>query len=681
MNPQLQLTDGTLTFEGASLLSSVPQNVEIVADPLGIGVFLRFTAAKAAARHVWPLGTLSCTIRWTCCHRYEPFWMTSKAGKAGGEVPPETQYLLCEQEDNSVLLLVPLFEKDFRASLQGTGEQGLELVGESGDGAVVATEMVGLFVAAGADPYSLLPAAAESVAAHLKSGKLRREKPIPEFAEQFGWCTWDAFYKDVSKDKVRTGLESFRVGGVEPKYLILDDGWQPIRKHATGEERLTGFAANDKFPGGLAPTVSMANEEFGIETFLVWHALHGYWGGVDEKALPGYRARALPRQFSQGIRHYYPNGIPYFGDSCGVVPTEHIYRFYQDYHRHLRLQGVDGVKVDNQAAVEGVSEGMGGRVYMMQRYHEALEGSVQTHFEGNLINCMSCANEMLYSTLASTLTRTSTDFWPNKPESHGLHLYVNAQVSLWFGEFVHPDWDMFQSGHERGGYHAAGRVVSGSPVYVSDKPDAHDFDLLKKLVLPDGSVLRCPGPGVPTRDCLFADPTREDVLLKIFNVNERLTGVVGVFHARYEKEGETAPVTGVVRPSDVVGMLGAERYAVYAHQAHELRILVYEEEWPITLPALGWEVFTIVPLDPFGEGDTCTAVGLADKLNSGAAVLEWSGNAGLLRCGGEFIAWCASAPTSVLVDGAEVPFTYEDASQTLTVSLPDTGDVIEVEVE
>ena len=81
----------------------------------------------------------------------------------------------------------------------------------------------------------------------------------------------------------------------------------------------------------------------------------------------------------------------------------------------------------------------------MRRYREALEGSVQTHFLGDLINCMSCANEMIYSALNSNIIRSFTDFWPTRPESHGLHLYANAQNSMWIGEFLHPDWDMFQS--------------------------------------------------------------------------------------------------------------------------------------------------------------------------------------------------------------------------------------------
>ena len=58
--------------------------------------------------------------------------------------------------------------------------------------------------------------------------------------------------------------------------------------------------------------------------------------------------------------------------------------------------------------------------------------------------------------------------------------------------------------------------VSGGPVYVSDRPGKHDMDLLKRMVLPDGSVLLCAGPGRPTLDCLFADCMRDrKSLLKV----------------------------------------------------------------------------------------------------------------------------------------------------------------------
>lgn len=51
---------------------------------------------------------------------------------------------------------------------------------------------------------------------------------------------------------------------------------------------------------------------------------------------------------------------------------------------------------------------------------------------------------------------------------------------------------------------------------MSDKPGQHDIALLKRLVLPDGALLRCVQPGRPTLDCLFDDVMRDGTsLLKV----------------------------------------------------------------------------------------------------------------------------------------------------------------------
>jgi raffinose synthase len=305
---------------------------------------------------------------------------------------------------------------------------------------------------------------------------------------------------------------------------------------------------------------------------------------------------------------------------------------------------------------------------MMQAYHEALEGSVQTHFQGNLINCMSCANEMFYSLLNSTVTRTSTDFWPNRPESHGLHLYCNAQVSAWFGEFAQPDWDMFQSGHEMGAFHAAGRAISGGPVYVSDKVGAHNFALLKKLVLPDGTVPRCDYPGRPTRDCLFQNPTKDDVLLKIWNTNgQEEAGVIGVFHARYGDA--VGAISGSVSPADVPLFWG-EQFAVYAHHAGELRLLTREQSWELTLEPLTAELFTLVPVQ---EG--FAPIGLASLFNSYGSIIEWipmdDGRQAVdLVTGGEFIAYSATQPARLVVNSEEISFDYDATTGVLRADVP-----------
>ncbi|KAK1393545.1 hypothetical protein POM88_012601 [Heracleum sosnowskyi] len=52
--------------------------------------------------------------------------------------------------------------------------------------------------------------------------------------------------------------------------------------------------------------------------------------------------------------------------------------------------------------------------------------------------------------------------------------------------------------HPMAEYHGAARAVGGCGIYVSDKPGHHNFNLLKKLVLPNGSILRAKLPGRPT---------------------------------------------------------------------------------------------------------------------------------------------------------------------------------------
>jgi raffinose synthase len=656
----------------ANVLEGAPESVTTLADPSGVGIYLQVTAEKPLARWSAPIGRLSGVVRWLSCHRYEPFWMLPRTGKRQSEVPVETQFLLGEKEDGTVVALIPLIDGPLRASLEG-GESGLVVVVESGDPATVGDSCVALFLAEGTDPYLLMESCAETLAARYRTGRLRLDKPLPAFTDQFGWCTWDAFYQEVSQEKVREGLSSFQKGGVEPRFLILDDGWQPTTTRATGERRLSGFdAVGDKFPGGLKATVRMAKDEFSIETFLVWHAMGGYWGGVDGDALPGYDVRSIERRSSPGIQSYGSGPDTWWGEVAGVVPPRQIYRFFHDYHRHLRRQGVDGVKVDNQASLESLARDQGGRVAMMRAYREALEGSAGVHFGGNLINCMSNASEMHVHTLGSTLTRTSTDFWPDKPESHGLHLWTNAQVGLWFGQWVHPDWDMFQSGHSAGSFHAAGRALSGGPVYVSDKPGAHDFDLLRKLVLPDGSVLRADGPGVVSRDCLFADPTKESIPLKIINtLGGGAAGVLGVFNARYD-ESSAAAVTGFYGPGDLRWSRPDGPFAVYSHQSGEVSVMQGDERKEITLGSLDWELFTFVPIE-----DGVAVLGFTQLFNGAAAVASgWVGDDEVLplacRCGGRLLIYADRRPAMVnLWNDDELPFSYNAETHTLIIDVPE----------
>jgi len=373
----------------------------------------------------------------------------------------------------------------------------------------------------------------------------------------------------------------------------------------------------------------------------------------------------------EGVLSHAPSfNEVWWGNVVGLVPADHVAQFYDEYHATLAAQGVDGVKVDSQAVLESVAQRQGGRIAISRAYRKALESSAGKHFAGRLINCMSNAQETWYGSTHSSLLRSSIDFFPKEPETHGLHLYTNAQVGLWFGEFMHPDWDMFQSGHAWGAFHAAGRAISGGPVYVSDKPGEHDFALLKKLVCFDGTVLRCDGPGLPTLDTLCIDPTRGEAILKIWNRNGA-AAVVGAFNAQFSSDRRAPAVrSGEVSPADVPGFVGA-KFACYAHRANSLDVVARDARLPVTLGEREFELFTFVPIE---RG--FAAIGLANKMNSAAAVsrIAWLDARQCevaLRDGGDFLSWVENPPARVEVDGRQTSFDYDARAGALRVSLPD----------
>ena len=289
------------------LVEELDEGMTVELDALGNGVFMVARAKATSTRLSFVLGKLPLLERFAACHRYEPYWMKACAGTRASEVPPETQSLVVKLTDGTFLLAIPLLDELTRFSLRGRSDGSLELVGETGDAFMPSSGGLALYVAVGTDPFELVRKSADSVATRLGTGKLRREKTVPAAFDEFGWCTWDAFYQEVSEENVLRGLESLRAAGVPPRFLILDDGWQQSALRPTGEKRLTGFAANEKFPRGLRALVEQAKGEFGLRTFIVWHSMVGYWGGVDGDALPGYGVLEQTRQFGDGMLFHKPN--------------------------------------------------------------------------------------------------------------------------------------------------------------------------------------------------------------------------------------------------------------------------------------------------------------------------------------------------------------------------------------
>jgi raffinose synthase len=307
----------------------------------------------------------------------------------------------------------------------------------------------------------------------------------------------------------------------------------------------------------------------------------------------------------------------------------------------------------------------------MRAYQHALQGSVFTHFQGGLIHCMSNTSDVAYNMLASTIWRNSDDFFPKQAESHQFHVHTNAMSNLWSSQFSVPDWDMFQSHHEHGAFHAAARAISGGPVYVSDRPGEQNADVLRRLCDDDGRLYRCPAPAMPARDCLFADCLKESRLLKIVNACDEsgAHAVIGLFHCQQTDQ----PVTDTwqvldnpfVEPGDVV---------VYHHRKaciERVRRAEMGVQRSLTLQPLDFEIVHIAAV----LRGQVACVGLLEKYNAGSAVereeladdgsryevsLRGSGLAGL---------YAAKRPAEVLVDDEPVEYEYDEDTGFLCVQL------------
>ncbi|KAJ1702439.1 hypothetical protein LUZ63_002218 [Rhynchospora breviuscula] len=724
----ISVQNGDLVVLGTKILSGVHDNIILTpASGSGMtnGAFIGVKSERDGSHNVFPIGKLQ-DLRFMCTFRFKLWWMTQRMGSNGRDIPFETQFLLVEgkqltqfgecgsHESVVYTVFLPILEGAFRAVLQGNSRDELEICLESGDPDVVCFDGTHLvFVGAGSDPFEVINSAVKTVERHLGTFSHREKKKMPDMLNWFGWCTWDAFYTNVTSEGVKQGLESFEKGGIPPKFVIIDDGWQSVGMDPTGiacksdnaanfANRLTDIKENHKFQrngkeghrdedpaNGLAYVVSEIKEKHDIKNVYVWHAITGYWGGVR----PGV----------MGMEHYeskmeFPVSSPGIqsNEQCeafdsittnglGLVHPEKVFSFYNELHSYLSSTGVDGVKVDVQNILETLGAGYGGRVELARKYHMALEASISRNFKDNgIISCMSHNTDNLYSSKRTAVVRASDDFWPKDPASHTIHIASVAYNTIFLGEFMQPDWDMFHSVHQMAEYHAAARAVGGCAIYVSDKPGNHDFNLLKKLVLSDGSILRAKLPGRPTRDCLFTDPARDGKsILKLWNLNEH-SGVIGAFNCqgagwcRVGKKNlihdeQPGTVTGVINANDVdcLRRTADEDWngdvVIYSHLGGEVIYIPKNVSMPVTLKPREYEVFTVVPVKKLSNGASIAPVGLVKMFNSGGAIKELRyeygniSNVEMKVCGsGTVGVYSSMMPKRILVDSKEVMFGYEE---------------------
>ncbi|KAI4301527.1 hypothetical protein L6164_034796 [Bauhinia variegata] len=820
------LCDGKLTVKGVSLLTEVPENVFLSPfscvcqnsdAPLPLlqrvlalshkGGFLGFSQQEPSDRLTNSLGRFS-GRDFLSIFRFKTWWSSQWVGTCGSDLQMETQWILFDlPEIESYVIIIPTIEGSFRSALHPGSDGHVLIYAESGSSQVKASNFdVIAYIHVSENPYSLIREAYSSLRVHLNTFKLLEEKTTPNLIDKFGWCTWDSFYLTVDPVGVWHGVKGFVEGGVCPRFIIIDDGWQSInldgddpnedvknlviggpqmsaklhrldegdkfRKYQGGlmfgpnapsfdpkktkalielavklkhlrSDRDDAFQSDDPNLPEIEASFKKLNQEiddlfgevessnskkgcgsyscrgdnFGLKAFTkdlrtkfkglddiyVWHAVFGAWGGV-RPGTTHLNSKIVPCKVPPGLDGTMLDlaVVNIVKGSIGVVHPDQAYDFYDSMHSHLAKSGITGVKVDVMHCIEYVTEEYGGRVELAKSYYDGLSKSIEKNFNGNgIIASMQQCNDFFFlGTKQVSMARAGDDFWFQDPNGdpmgvfwlQGVHMIHCSYNSLWMGQFIQPDWDMFQSDHVCAKYHAGSRAICGGPVYLSDNVGSHDFDLIKKLVYPDGTVPKCIHFPLPTRDCLFKNPLFDQkTILKLWNFN-KYGGVIGAFNcqgAGWDTQTHKIrgfpecykTISGSVHVSDIewdqkveAAQMGkAEEYVVYLCQAEELHFMPPKSlPFPITIDPSSFELYSFVPVTKLFDTIKFAPIGLTNMFNCGGTIQELEyidvGAKLKVKGGGIFLAYSNESPKKCELNGAEVAFQWVPEGK-LTVDL------------
>lgn len=547
-----------------------------------------FAPEEGIVIHIGDLGTITGLM---ANYQYSDWWTRPHFSTDLSTLPERTQSLLWKSEETYHYLL-PVVDKVYKTELSGSA-QGLDIKLSSYNGGYDRCETLAFAIGTGDDPFSLSKKTIEKVLEVLEFPTLPREKKrYPNKLDYLGWCSWDAFYREVSEKRIIEKMEELNQKELPVKWIMIDDGWLDVK-----DDRLRSFEADpEKFPEGFISTTSKLKEKYGIYWVGVWHTIAGYWSGVH----PELAKNLQDSLYATNSNKFFPH------PNC-----DKGFKFWDQWHSRLKKQGIDFVKVDSQSAINNFMMYQKSVGEAARGVHAGLEASVGIHFNHCLINCMGMAAENIFSRPISALSRNSDDFFPNRENSFREHALQNAYNSYYHGEFYWGDWDMFWTNHKESIQNAILRAVSGGPVYFSDPVGETDPAKIWPLILKDGQILRADQPGLPTKDCLFHNPQEEQLPLKIWNTINN-TGVIAAFNI-HSKEKQ---VNGSLSPSDVPNLKG-ERFAVLDYINQKVMILNKGEELPLSLEKHSAALYIILPFDDF------TPIGLLNKYLAPATVTRF----------------------------------------------------------
>jgi hypothetical protein len=454
------------------------------------------------------------------------------------------------------------------------------------------------------------------------------------------YCTWNGLGQALTEQKIYDALDKLEENNISITNLIIDDNWQSLDNAGQSQfyRGWVRFEANTEgFPNGLAHTASkICHDHPNIQHIAVWHALLGYWGSISPTGEIAKNYKTCRVKLQEGI-------LPVPRESYTIVDAQDIQRMYNDFYAFLSRSGIDAVKTDVQSFLD-IIESPSDRSRLMNAYLDAWSIASLRAFSTKAISCMSQAPQILFhSQLPQNkpryLVRNSDDFFPGIDESHPWHIFCNAHNSLLTQHLnVLPDWDMFQTSHAYAYYHGAARCVSGGPVYITDEPGKHSFDLIDQMTartVRGNTVVLRPSVVGKSLDAYYAYSDGVPLRVGTFHGSGKTgSGIIGVFNVAPK------PISTLVPLSAFPGIDDADpgtEYIIRAHTTGEISTTMTPGAASalvsIELESKGYEILTMYPLRSF-KSTLVAPLGLLGKMTAAAAIASldmYMAEAGRLR--------------------------------------------------
>ena len=493
-------------------------------------------------------------------------------------------------------------------------------------------------------------------ACQLKKIPMKASRNYPEMFEYFGWCSWDAFYTDISEGKVLEKVEELKSKKIPARWILMDDGWL-----ATEDQCLTTFEPDStKFPNEFKDMIKKIKKESDINWIGVWHTLGGYWGGVapDSKLALEMKDNLYKTKNGKLIPHYEP---------------EKGFGFWRKWYTYLKNQGIDFVKVDGQSALKNHYKNNEEIAKVALGTHMSLEAAVMMFMNGNIINCMGMALENVFSRSNTCISRNSDDFVPDEEKGFREHMLQNAYNALYHDNVYVCDWDMYWTNHADAKKHALVRAISGGPIYISDRIGETIYEEIMPLVYHDGRILRMDRCAKPTMDCIFDSPLKDRALKLTNTVNG--TGVIAAFHISESNELVEADLS----PSEIYDLSG-EIFGAYRYFDKSFMIMKKQESIHVKLTEKDYELILFLPMK-----EHVTPIGLVNKYMSNHAVktiysTEKQTVITLIE-GGIFAFYKEVPPTKLMVNGTDMTKEVKTEHGYYSINIADYMDEVVITIE